>query len=147
MTKPKNFTWANHQGQVYQVLDTNAIHVLILHPRATGVGSVNVALNGRPVLVPGLCWAAKEQCHFYPVEHVEALPPIPYSGGLQVGTRCRWGTSLGEWAVLAISGNMAKVRQVTGWAEAIIHDAPVAELRLLSTEVSPLFGTDLEKAS
>jgi hypothetical protein len=131
MSATRQVTWANHQGQVYQVLDSNATHALILHPSSTGIGMVNVALNGPPVMVPGMVWAAKEQCHFYPEPRLEPLPPIPFSGGLQVGSRVRWGTSLGEWSVVALVGRNATIRQVSGWAQAIPFDAPVDELRLL----------------
>jgi hypothetical protein len=141
MIKPKQTTWANHQGQVYQVLDSNATHVLILHPSATGEGYINVALNGPPVMVPGMTWAPKQACHFYPEEPIDALPPIPFTEGLQVGTRCRWGTSLGEWAVVALNGDIAKIRQVSGWAAALTFDAPVSELAIARASVP------LDKAS
>ena len=48
-----------------------------------------------------------------------------------VGSRVKWGTSLAEWTVIALDGSEAKIRQTSGWAMAIVFDAPVAELRSL----------------
>lgn len=83
------------------------------------------------MLIPTLLWVQDSEVQFLPGVEIQALPAIPFEGGLKVGSRCKWGTSLAEWAVLSIAGAMAKVRQCSGWAEAIIWDAPISELVLL----------------
>lgn len=130
MNKPTP-QWARHEGQIYLVVDSNDTHVTLKHPQAVGPGVVNIAPNGHPLLVPGIVTIERRKADFFKNEPVQPLLPIPLKGGLQPGSRCRWGTSLSEWGVLSIDGATAKVRQCSGWNQAMIFDAPVAELTLL----------------
>ena len=113
------------------VIGSSDTHVTLRHPQAIGPGVVNIAPNGHPVLIPGIVTIERRKADFFKDEPVQPLLPIPLKGGLQPGSRCRWGTSLSEWSVLSIEGATAKVRQVAGINQAMIFDAPVAELTLL----------------
>lgn len=123
--------WARHEGQIYLVIGSSETHVQLKHPNATGPGVVNVALNGHPLLVPGIVWVERRHADFFKDEPVRPLHPIPIRGGLQPGSRCRWGTSLAEWSVLNLDGDVANIRQVMGVSQSVIFAAPVAELKLL----------------
>ena len=126
--------WAYHQSHIYQVVSSNNSHAILLHPSAApGQDWVNIAPNGRPALIPALVRVALAQldlCRGEPA--IAPLPAEPSLPGLQVGSRCEWGTSLAEWVVLSITGDTAKIRQVKGYAQAMVFDAPVAELNLLN---------------
>jgi len=126
--------WAYYQSHIYQVVSSNISHAVLLHPQAApGQTWVNVALNGRPTLIPAMVRLPLAQVDFCKGEPAIApLPAEPILPGLQVGSRCEWGTSLAGWVVLAITGDTAKIRQVRGYAQAMVLDAPVAELSLLN---------------
>jgi hypothetical protein len=51
--------------------------------------------------------------------------------GLQVGSRVSWGTSLGQWAIVAIDGDTATIRQTSGYAAAMPFEATLNELKAL----------------
>ncbi len=124
--------YARHDGQIYMIIGGDSSHVTLMHPNAVGAGVVNVALNGPPALIPGMLTIERSKADFFKDEPVVPMPPIPFTAGLQVGSRCRWGTSLAEWVVLSIAGDTAKIRQCSGWNQAMIFDAPVSELIVLS---------------
>jgi len=133
MDKP--IQWALHSsGQTYQVTASTSTHYLLRHYLHTGGAAefVNVALNGLPIMVPALKWAPKAEC-FLERHQTPALPPAPLAGdGLQVGSRCQWGTSLGLWAITAINGDTATIHQTSGWAMATPFTAPLSELKRIS---------------
>ena len=131
-----DFEWCYYQARIYQVLQLTPNQALILYPGATGPGAFNVAPNGPALLINGMLWVDRSLLQLMPSPTPERLPAIPTTPGLQVGSRCQWGTSLAEWAVLSIDGNIAKVRQVSGYAKAIVWDAPVGELVLLGQPVA-----------
>ena len=126
--------WARHEAQIYMVVGSNATHVTLMHPKATGPGVVNVALNGPPLLVPGILTIERRKADFFRDEPIAPMLPIPIESGLQPGARCRWGTSLAEWTVLSIKSDIASVRQCSGWNQAMVFNAPVQELMLLRPE-------------
>ncbi len=128
--------YARHDGQIYMVIGSDSTHVTLMHPNAVGAGVVNIALNGPPALIPGVLTIERAKADFFKDEPVVPMPPIPFSSGLQVGARCKWGTSLAEWVVLAVAGDAVKMRQVSGWNQAMIFDAPIAELMLLGDRAS-----------
>ena len=132
--KPKQTTWARYRGQYYVILDANREQALIQHPNATGPYDVNVGSATMPIMVLGMGWVNRSLLDIMRESPIAPLPPIPMQGGLQVGARCRWGSSLAEWSIIAIADEVAKIRQVSGWAEAIEFDAPVSELLLLRSE-------------
>ena len=45
-----------------------------------------------------------------------------------VGQWVRWGTSLGDWVIESIKGDIGYIRQVSGWAMRQVFEAPIAEL-------------------
>lgn len=129
----KKFQWCLYDSRWYQCWQRSADHALITYPGYYSEGWVNVSpAAGFPLLIPAMAWVPLTQIQIFPSESAPALPPIPFTSGLQVGSRVRWGTSLAEWAVVTLDGDTALIRQVSGWASAVPFDAPVAELRLLS---------------
>jgi Domain of unknown function (DUF3854) len=56
---------------------------------------------------------------------VTSPEPPPIQGGALV----KWGTRLGDWVIEAVHGQVAQVRQATGYASRIVWDAPLSELR------------------
>lgn len=125
--------YCRYRAHIYQVDQRQADRALIRFPGYLHAQWANVSpAQGEPMLIPTLLWVKASEVQFLPGVEVKPLPPIPFASGLQVGSRCRWGTSLGEWAVLTIEGPTAQIRQVSGWAEAVAVDAPIAELALLS---------------
>lgn len=126
--------YCRYQAHIYQVGQRQAGRVLIRFPGYLHDEWANVSpAQGEPMLIPTLLWVKDSEVQFLPGVKVQPLPPILASDVIEVGSRCKWGTSLATWAVLTIDGTVAQIRQVSGWAEAIVFDAPVAELR-------PLFG-------
>jgi hypothetical protein len=129
MDKP--IRWAMYQGQYYIVTASTATHVLIRHHLHSGDFSefVDIAPNGLPIMVSALKWAPKADVILIR-QNVSPLPPAPLAGdGLQVGSRCQWGTSLAAWAICSINGDTATIRQCSGWAMAIPFEAPLSELK------------------
>lgn len=126
--------WAYYQSHIYQVTSSGVSHAVLLHPQAApGQTWVNIAPNGRPTLIPALVRVALAQLDLCKGEPAIApLPAEPSTPGLQVGSRCAWGTSFAEWVVLSLVGDTAKVRQMKGYAQAMVLDAPVSELKLLN---------------
>lgn len=55
------------------------------------------------------------------------------SAPIQGGGLVKWGTRLGDWIIESIAGDVAKVRQATGYASRLLWDAPLAELREVAT--------------
>lgn len=128
----KNFRWCLYDARWYQCWQETADHALLTYPNYFQEGWVNVSpAAGIPLLMPTMLWAPLSQVQFFSEPKPKALPPIPFTSGLQIGSRVRWGTSLGEWAIVALDGDSAQIRQVSGWAQAVPFDAPVGELRLL----------------
>ncbi len=126
--------YCRYQAHIYQVEQRQTGRALIRLPGWLHAEWANVSpAQGEPMLIPTLLWVKDSEVQFLPGVKVQPLPPIPASGVIEVGSRCTWGTSLATWAVLTIDGTVAKIRQDSGWAEAIVFDAPIAGLR-------PLFG-------
>ncbi|PZO47083.1 MAG: hypothetical protein DCF15_19515 [Phormidesmis priestleyi] len=124
--------YCRYRAHIYQVEQRQADKALIRLPGYLHAEWANVSpAQGEPILIPTLLWVKASEVQFLPGVNVQALPPIPVSEAIEVGSRCKWGTSLAEWAVLAIEGATAQIRQVSGWAEAIVFDAPITELRPL----------------
>ena len=134
----KDYQWCRYQSHIYQCWQRTNEQALLTYPGHSAPGWVNVSpALGEPLLLPAMAWVPVQLVQFFPSESIPALPSIPITPGIQIGSRVSWGTSLAEWAVIALNGSEAKIRQVSGWAAAIVFDAPVAELRSLS-EVVPL---------
>lgn len=126
--------YCRYRAHIYQVDQRQSGRTLIRFPGYLHAEWANVSpAQGEPMLIPTLLWVKDSEVQFLPGVKVQPLPPIAASDVIEVGSRCRWGTSLAEWAVLAIEGATAQIRQCSGWAEAIVFDTPIAELR-------PLFG-------
>lgn len=124
--------WAYYRTHIYQCIAERNGYTLLKHPNAVGWGMVNVAPGaGRPLLIPGMLWQKTQYVDFQSEPNAKPLPTIPLTAGLQIGSRCEWGTSLAEWAVLAIDDNIATIRQVRGWAAAVEFDVSVNELVII----------------
>lgn len=129
--------YARYQGQLYLVESEAGDLITLRHPDYIGGDWVAVYLTaGAPIIHSARVTLHRRDCDFLKTEAVQPLPPIPITSGLQVGSRVRWGTSLAEWAVLSITDEQAQIRQVAGWAEALVWDAPISELVSLSDRAS-----------
>lgn len=128
---------ARYQGQIYMVHSEQGDRVTLRHPRAiTPFEQVNVGTNFMPILLPGFVSLPKRDVDLLKSESVHPLPPVPSAGDLAVGARFRWGTSLAEWVILSIDGDVAKARQVSGWNQAMVFDVPLVEVSLLERKPS-----------
>ena len=122
--------YARYQGQLYLVHSEQGDRINLLHPDYTGGDWVPVYLTmGAPIVHRAKVTLNRKDCDFLKTEPVEPLPPIPLTSGLQVGSRVKWGTSLGEWAIASINGDMATIRQCSGWAMGVKFEAAISELK------------------
>ena len=122
--------YARYQGQLYLVESEQGDRITLRHPDYVGGDWIALYLTvGQPLIIPSTVRLHRKDCDFLKTEPVEPLPSIPLTSGLQIGSRVRWGTSLAEWAIVALSGDTATIRQTSGWAMGIPFDAPVSELR------------------
>lgn len=131
----REFKWCYYGATIYQCWEKQGNRALITFPGYFSEGWVNVALNGTPATIPTMLGAPLSQLHFLAEPACEPLPPIPLTGGLQVGSRCKWNTSLAEWAVLSLTDGVAKIRQTSGSYKAVPFDAPLTELRLIGEAI------------
>ena len=122
--------YARYQAQLYLIESEAGDRITLRHPEASGGDWVAVYLTmGAPMVHKAKVTLNRKDCDFLKTEPIQPLPPIPLTSGLQVGSRVKWGTSLGEWAITALDGDSATIRQCSGWAMAIPFDAPITELR------------------
>lgn len=128
----REFQWCRYRAYIYQCWERTATEALLTFPGNNAPGWVNVAPDaGPPLLMPAKLWVPLKRIQFFSERLNPSLPPIPFTAEFQAGSRCNWGTSLAEWAVLAVSGETAKIRQVSGWARAVVFNVPVSELTLI----------------
>lgn len=129
--------YARYQGQLYLVESESGDRITLRHHEASGGDWVAVYLTmGAPMVHKSLVTLNRRDCDFLKTEAIQPPPPIPLTDGLQVGSRVKWGTSLAEWAIVALSGDTATIRQTSGWAMGVSFEAPVTELSQVSKKIS-----------
>ena len=120
---------AYYGAHLYQVDEVRGNDVLIRWPGAVAQGWTNTTGSyTAPLLMPSWVWVKRHQVDLLPQEYGPVLPAP--ADGLQVGGRCRWGSSLAEWVITAIDGGMTTIHQLSGYAAAVPFSAPLSELRV-----------------